>query len=123
MEKELIFEPYSQKGIALKNRMVMAPMTRSRADNEGNVATELIAEYYAQRASAGLIITEGTFVSEEAIGVINVPGIYTDEQINGWKLTTEAVHKKGGKNICPTLAHGCLFTSRPSSWQKTISTI
>lgn len=97
MEKELIFEPYSQKGIALKNRMVMAPMTRSRADNEGNVATELIAEYYAQRASAGLIITEGTFVSEEAIGVINVPGIYTDEQINGWKLTTEAVHKKGGK--------------------------
>ena len=97
MDKELIFEPYHQEGIQLKNRMVMAPMTRARADNEGNVATELIAAYYAQRASAGLIITEGTFVSEEAIGVVNVPGIYTEEQVNGWKLTTKAVHEKGGK--------------------------
>lgn len=97
MEKELIFKPYSQEGLELKNRMVMAPMTRARADNEGNVATELIAAYYAQRASAGLIITEGTFISEEAIGVVNVPGIYTDEQVNGWRLTTAAVHDKGGK--------------------------
>lgn len=97
MEKELIFELYRQEGLELNNRMVMAPMTRSRADNEGNVATELIAAYYAQRASAGLIITEGTFISEEAIGVVNVPGIYTDEQVNGWKMTTAAVHEKGGK--------------------------
>lgn len=97
MEKALIFEPYSQDGLELKNRMVMAPMTRARAVNEGNVATEMIAEYYAQRASAGLIITEGTFVSEEAIGVVNVPGIYTTAQLDGWKLTTEAVHQKGGK--------------------------
>ncbi|SOD11437.1 alkene reductase [Pedobacter xixiisoli] len=97
MEKSIIFEPYSLRGLALSNRLVMAPMTRSRANNEGNVATELIAEYYAQRATAGLIITEGTFVNEEAIGVVNVPGIYTDEQVKGWKLTTEAVHQKGGK--------------------------
>jgi N-ethylmaleimide reductase len=97
MEKALIFEAYSQDGLELNNRMVMAPMTRARAANEGNVASELIAEYYVQRASAGLIITEGTFVSEEAIGVINVPGIYTPAQLDGWKLTTEAVHQRGGK--------------------------
>lgn len=97
MEKAIIFEPYSLSGLALSNRLVMAPMTRSRANNEGNVATELIAEYYAQRATAGLIITEGTFVNEEAVGVVNVPGIYTDEQVKGWKLTTEAVHQKSGK--------------------------
>lgn len=97
MEKAIIFEPYDHNGLALKNRMVMAPMTRARAANEGNVASELIAEYYAQRASAGLIVTEGTFISEEAIGFINVPGIYTPAQIEGWKLTTKAVHEKGGK--------------------------
>lgn len=77
--------------------MVMAPMTRSRSDNPGNVATELTAEYYEQRASAGLIITEGTYVSKEAIGFINVPGIYTEEQTAGWKLVTQVVQAKGGK--------------------------
>ena len=96
MNKEKLFEAYKLNGAELTNRMVMAPMTRSRSNNVGNVATELTASYYAQRASAGLIITEGTFVSEEAIGVINVPGIYTTGQIEGWKLTTEAVHQKGG---------------------------
>lgn len=75
----------------------MAPMTRSRSDNPGNVATELTAQYYAQRASAGLIITEGTYISKEAAGFINVPGIYTEEQTSGWKLVTDAVHSKGGK--------------------------
>ena len=75
----------------------MAPMTRSRSDNHGNVATELTAQYYAQRASAGLIITEGTFVSKKAVGFINVPGIYSDAQTEGWKLVTAAVHNKGGK--------------------------
>lgn len=97
MNKEAIFDTYNLNGLQLSNRMVMAPMTRSRAANEGNVATDLQAEYYAQRASAGLIITEGTFVSEEAIGVINVPGIYTPAQVEGWKLTTDAVHQKNGK--------------------------
>lgn len=96
MSAQKIFDSYELNGLPLNNRMVMAPMTRSRSNNAGNLATELTAKYYQQRASAGLIITEGTFVSEEAIGVIYVPGIYTTEQIDGWKLTTEAVHQKGG---------------------------
>jgi N-ethylmaleimide reductase len=77
--------------------MVMAPMTRSRSDNAGNVATALTATYYEQRATAGLIITEGTFISKKAVGFINVPGIYSDDQVAGWKLVTDAVHAKGGK--------------------------
>lgn len=77
--------------------MVMAPMTRSRSNNEGNVATDLTAEYYAQRATAGLQITEGTFVSPKAVGFINVPAIYSDEQVEGWKLVTKAVHEQDGK--------------------------
>ncbi len=96
MSDKLIFESYSLNGLLLKNRMVMAPMTRSRSNNPENVATELTAKYYGQRASAGLIITEGTFVSEEAIGVVNVPGIYTTAQVEGWKLVTNAVHQEGG---------------------------
>ena len=91
-----LFEQYNLQGITLKNKMVMAPMTRSRSNNEGNVATELTAKYYEQRATAGLIITEGTFVSPMAIGFVNVPGIYTDAQVEGWKLVTKAVHNKGG---------------------------
>lgn len=97
MENKILFSQYNLKDITLNNRMVMAPMTRSRSDNEGKVATELTAEYYAQRASAGLIITEGTFVSPQGIGYINVPSIYTPEQVEGWKLVTKAVHDKGGK--------------------------
>jgi N-ethylmaleimide reductase len=96
MNNTKIFEFYDLGGLQLANRMVMAPMTRSRANNLGHVATELIAEYYAQRATAGLIVTEGTFISPEAVGVVNVPGIYTKEQVDGWRLTTEAVHKEGG---------------------------
>ncbi|WP_316840144.1 alkene reductase [Pedobacter gandavensis] len=97
METALIFEPYSLNELKLNNRTVMAPMTRSRSANPGNLATELTALYYKQRASAGLIITEGTFISKEAVGVVNVPGIYSKDQIQGWKLTTDAVHQQGGK--------------------------
>jgi N-ethylmaleimide reductase len=97
MSSNNVFEPFQSGKIEFKNRMVMAPMTRSRSDNAGNVATALTAAYYRQRASAGLIVTEGTFISEEAVGVINVPGIYTAAQIDGWKLTTDAVHQEGGK--------------------------
>lgn len=86
------------KNIQLKNRVVMAPMTRSRADNEGNVPTDgLHGLYYEQRASAGLIITEGSQVSADAVGYINTPGIYTEEQVAGWKKVTKRVHDKGGK--------------------------
>ncbi|REA64293.1 alkene reductase [Dyadobacter luteus] len=96
MRNETLFDTYHLNGASLQNRMVMAPMTRSRSDNAGNAATQLTARYYQQRASAGLLITEGTFISKDAVGVINVPGIYTAEQIDGWKLTTKAVHQAGG---------------------------
>ena len=93
----ILFEDYDLSGQKLQNRIVMAPMTRSRSDNPEHSATELTAKYYHQRATAGLIITEGTFISPEAVGVINVPAIYTNQQIEGWKLTTDAVHRQGGK--------------------------
>ncbi|QTE39796.1 alkene reductase [Mucilaginibacter gossypii] len=97
MNEQIIFEPYNLNGLALSNRIVMAPMTRSRSANPGNVPTELTARYYQQRASAGLIITEGTYVSREAVGYVNVPGIYTEQQVEGWKLVTDAVHERGSK--------------------------
>lgn len=97
MNKQAIFETYNLNGISLNNRMVMAPMTRSRSTNSETAATELTALYYKQRATAGLIITEGTFVSRDAVGVMNVPAIYTKKHIEDWKLTTDAVHKEGGK--------------------------
>jgi len=92
----MLFEPYYLENIHLKNRVVMPPMTRSRA-GKGDVPTELMAEYYAQRATAGLIITEGTPISVQARGYAWTPGIYTQEQIIGWKKVTDAVHEKGGK--------------------------
>lgn len=79
----------------LKNRVVMAPLTRCRATAD-RVPTAMMAEYYAQRASAGLIISEATVISEEANGYLNTPGLFTDAQVEGWKLTTQAVHEKGG---------------------------
>ncbi|WP_345949537.1 alkene reductase [Mucilaginibacter sp. PAMB04274] len=91
-----LMEEYLLGDLKLKNRMVMASMTRGRATNAGLVPTPLMAEYYAQRASAGLILSEGTWVSPKSIGFINVPGIYTQEQVEGWKLVTKAVHDKGG---------------------------
>ena len=79
----------------LKNRVVMAPLTRSRASDD-RVPTPMMAEYYAQRASAGLIISEATVISEEANGYLNTPGLFTDAQVEGWKKVTQAVHEKGG---------------------------
>lgn len=81
----------------LPNRVVMAPMTRSRADNSGRVPTALAAEYYAQRAGAGLIVTEATQVSPQGIGYVATPGIYTVAQIGGWRRVTDAVHERGGR--------------------------
>ncbi|WP_205959751.1 alkene reductase [Flammeovirga aprica] len=90
-----LFSSYSLGPLALKNRVVMAPMTRCRAEN--NIPTDLMAEYYAQRASAGLIITEGTAPSKNGLGYARIPGIYSSEQVEGWKKVTQAVHDKGGK--------------------------
>ena len=83
--------PYS-----LPNRMVMAPMTRCRA-GEGHVPTEMAATYYRQRASAGLIVTEATQVSPQGVGYPDTPGIHSDEQVEGWKRVTAAVHEQGGR--------------------------
>lgn len=82
--------------LQLKNKMVMAPMTRSRTEPSG-VVPEITAEYYAQRASAGLIISEAINISEQAIGLPLTPGIYTPPQIQAWKRVTEKVHEAGGK--------------------------
>lgn len=96
MDIQPLLTPY-HKNITLKNRVVMAPMTRSRADNNEKVATDdLQGLYYEQRASAGLIITEGSQVSKEAVGYINTPGIHSKAQVEGWKTVTKRVHDKGG---------------------------
>ncbi|HET7649097.1 MAG TPA: alkene reductase [Gammaproteobacteria bacterium] len=81
---------------ALPNRVAMAPMTRNRADNPELTPTDLHVAYYAQRASAGLLITEGSQISPQAVGYIHTPGIHSDAQVDGWKKVTEAVHAKGG---------------------------
>ena len=81
--------------LQLKNRVVMSPLTRSRA-TDTRVPTDLMVQYYAQRASAGLIISEATVISEEANGYLNTPGLYSAEQVVGWKKVTDAVHAKGG---------------------------
>jgi N-ethylmaleimide reductase len=91
-----LFEPLRVGNIELDNRIVMAPMTRSRADERG-VQPAFVAEYYCQRASAGLIITEATNVSPLARGYVRTPGIYTTEQVEGWRPVAEAVHARGGK--------------------------
>jgi N-ethylmaleimide reductase len=91
----MLFQAYTLQDLKLQNRIVMPPMTRSRAAT-GEVATPLMAEYYGQRASAGLIISEGTQISRQGQGYAWTPGIYTPAQIEGWKQVTRAVHEKGG---------------------------
>ncbi|MBC7374806.1 MAG: alkene reductase, partial [Frankiales bacterium] len=91
-----LFAPYQLGDLELKNRFVMAPMTRNRA-GEGTAPTALNAEYYAQRAGAGLIITEGTQPSAVGQGYPNTPGLHTDAQVAGWKLVADAVHAADGR--------------------------
>jgi N-ethylmaleimide reductase len=91
-----LFTPFRLGPYELRNRVVMAPMTRNRA-GEGNVPTEMMAEYYRQRAGAGLIVTEGSQVSQQGAGYPGTPGIHTDAQVEGWRRITEAVHARGGR--------------------------
>lgn len=91
-----LFSAYETNGFKLKNRIVMAPMTRSRAE-EKNAPNELMATYYAQRAGAGLIITEGTAPSPNGLGYARIPGIYSDAHIEGWSKVTKGVHEQGSK--------------------------
>ncbi len=93
--KKTLFSSYKLGNMLLPNRIVMAPMTRSRAI--GNIPNDLIATFYSQRAAAGLLITEGTAPSVNGLGYARIPGIYSAEQIAGWKKVTAAVHARGGK--------------------------
>jgi N-ethylmaleimide reductase len=92
-----LLEPYRLGDLQLRNRIVMAPLTRTRAANFGHIPTDLMREYYAQRATAGLIIAEGTWVSEAGQGWYGAPGIYNCEQGAAWRSITDAVHAKGGR--------------------------
>ena len=95
-KQKMLFETINLGGISLANRTVMAPMTRSRA-TQNNTPDALMASYYKQRATAGLIITEGTSPSPNGVGYARIPGIYNEEQVQGWRLVTDAVHQAGGK--------------------------
>ncbi len=97
MKYEKLFQPYDMNGIELKNRFLMAPMTRSRANEIGEIPNALMAEYYGQRTSAGIIITEATQISKQGMGYARTPGIFTEEQLAGWRLVTYEVHANGGK--------------------------
>jgi len=91
-----LFQPVQLGSLKLNNRIIMAPLTRSRA-GKGDVQGVLNAEYYGQRSTAGLIISEATQISQQGKGYAFTPGIYTDEQVAGWKIVTDAVHAKGGR--------------------------
>lgn len=100
-----LFTPTQLGNISLRNRVVMAPLTRSRAlDN--NTPNSLMATYYSQRATAGLIITEGTSPSPNGLGYARIPGIFNDAQVQGWKLVTDAVHAKGGRIVVQLMHTG-----------------
>ncbi len=92
-----LFEPIQVGAYTLPNRIIMAPLTRSRANNPGRIPNELMIEYYRQRASAGLILTEATSVTPMGVGYPDTPGIWSDAQTEGWKPITEAVHAEGGR--------------------------
>ena len=94
-----LLKPVRMGSLELSNRVVMAPLTRSRA-GKGDVPGPMNAEYYGQRATAGLIVSEASQISQQGKGYAFTPGIYTDEQVAGWRLVTDAVHKRGGHIFC-----------------------
>jgi N-ethylmaleimide reductase len=99
MSAQDLFSPLELGPYTLKNRIVMAPLTRSRAGADG-VPTEIMAEYYRQRASAGLIISEATCIAPEGVGYMGTPGIWNGEQVAAWSRITQAVHDRGGRIFC-----------------------
>ena len=94
-----LFDPIKIGALELSNRIIMAPLTRSRAANPGRVPNDLMVQYYVQRASAGLIISEATIVSPQGAGYADTPGIWSDEQVAGWKKITDGVHAAGGRML------------------------
>jgi len=101
----MLFDAFSLRNTPLANRVVMSPLTRSRAVDH-NTPNALMATYYAQRATAGLIITEGTSPSPNGLGYARIPGLFNDAQVQGWKLVTDAVHAKGGKIVVQLMHTG-----------------
>lgn len=101
----MLFDAFQLRSTSLSNRVVMSPLTRSRATAD-NIPTSLMATYYAQRASAGLIITEGTSPSPNGLGYARIPGLFNEAQVQGWKLVTDAVHAKGGKIVVQLMHTG-----------------
>ncbi|WOO85313.1 Flavin oxidoreductase hxnT [Vanrija pseudolonga] len=119
MTKPALFQPIKAGSLALKHRVVLAPLTRLRADLDTAVPFDPSTEYYAQRATdGGLLITEGTLIAAEAGGMAGAPGIYSPQQIAKWKQTTDAVHKKGGRIFCQLWAFGRLADPKlvPTVW-------
>lgn len=96
MTTDILFTPIKVGDLTLANRIIMAPLTRSRAVGGGRVPNALMAQYYAQRASAGLILSEATAVSPQGVGYADTPGIWSEDQVAGWKQVTNAVHAAGG---------------------------
>src|SRR5258705_1921725 len=109
MSIQPLFMPYRMGALDLPNRIVMAPLTRMRAGSDDHVPTTLQAEYYAQRATAGLIVTEGVAISPEGFGWADTPGLWTAEQVRGWRRVTSSVHAAGGR-IVAQLWHTCAIS-------------
>ena len=101
----MLFTTLKTSSLQLNNRVVMSPLTRSRASQD-NIPTALMAEYYGQRATAGLIITEGTSPSPNGLGYPRIPGLFNAAQVAGWKQVTDAVHAKGGKIVVQLMHTG-----------------
>jgi N-ethylmaleimide reductase len=108
LKQQPLLTPFRLGELALPNRIVMAPLTRQRAANSGHVPTKLQAQYYAQRASAGVIISEGTAISPEGYGWADTPGLWSGEQISGWRAVTDAIHEAGGRIIAQLWHTGSL---------------
>ena len=111
MAPSRLFAPVTIGSLVLPNRIVMAPMTRNRA-GVGHAPNAVNARYYEQRASAGLIVTEGSQVSQQGQGYAGTPGIYSSEQVRGWRLVTNAVHAAGGRIFLQLWP--CWLTCEPS---------
>ena len=100
----MLFDPIQIRSLPLSNRTVMSPMTRSRA--LGNLPNALMATYYAQRASAGLLITEGVSPSPNGLGYARIPGLFSEAQAQAWKAVTDAVHARGGRIVVQLMHTG-----------------
>lgn len=126
-----LFDPLQLGDLLLPNRIIMAPLTRCRAE-PGRIPGELMVEYYRQRASAGLIISEATAVTPMGVGYPDTPGIWSDDQVRGWQKVTSAVHETGGRiilqlwhvgRISVRMGSGILKITACASWLSAVGTV